>query len=382
MSKRFYLPTQLIHGAGSRKEIKRFIKPEDKVLIVTDKGLVKAGVVEKVINELDEIGVEYVVYDEVKANPHVDAVQAALDLAKKDAVKAVVAVGGGSPMDVAKAVAMLITNGGTYEDYQWNGKMPTQPSATLVQIPTTAGTGSEVTRCAVIIDRNTKKGVNLDEFFATAALIDAELMVSLPPAITSTTGMDALTHAIEAYIGLGSNPVTDAWAIQAIELLAEYLPKAFANGANIEAREKVALASSLAGVAMDQAGLGFVHAMSGPLSSYYDVPHGLSNAVLLPYGMQFNLIAVPEKMARIAVALGVDTYGMSVKEAAQAAVDAVQELCWDLEIPEDMSEYFKKEEDIELFAKEALNMFLMRNNPRKPSLKDCAEVFRSVLIAD
>jgi len=382
MSKRFYLPTQLIHGAGSRKEIKRFIKPEDKVLIVTDKGLVKAGVVEKVINELDEIGVEYVVYDEVKANPHVDAVQAALDLAKKDAVKAVVAVGGGSPMDVAKAVAMLITNGGTYEDYQWNGKMPTQPSATLVQIPTTAGTGSEVTRCAVIIDRNTKKGVNLDEFFATAALIDAELMVSLPPAITSTTGMDALTHAIEAYVGLGSNPVTDAWALEAIELLAEYLPKAFANGANIEAREKVALASSLAGAAMDQAGLGFVHAMSGPLSSYYDVPHGLSNAVLLPYGMQFNLIAVPEKMARIAAALGVDTYGMSVKEAAQAAVDAVQELCWDLEIPEDLCEYFKKEEDIELFAKEALNMFLMRNNPRKPSLKDCAEVFRSVLIAD
>ncbi|HHU31445.1 MAG: iron-containing alcohol dehydrogenase family protein [Zhaonellaceae bacterium] len=382
MSKRFYLPTQLIHGAGSRKEIKKFIKSEDKVLIVTDKGLVKAGVVEKVVKELDEIGVENVIYDEVKANPHADTVQAVLDLAKKEAATAVVAIGGGSPMDVAKAVAMLITNEGTYEDYQWNGKIPTKPSATLVQIPTTAGTGSEVTRCAVIIDRNTKKGVNLDEFFATAALIDAELMVSLPPAITSTTGMDALTHAIEAYIGLGSNPVTDAWAIQAIELLAEYLPKAFANGANIEAREKVALASSLAGVAMDQAGLGFVHAMSGPLSSYYDVPHGLSNAVLLPYGMQFNLIAVPEKMARIAVALGVDTYGMSVKEAAQAAVDAVQELCWDLEIPEDMSEYFKKEEDIELFAKEALNMFLMRNNPRKPSLKDCAEVFRSVLIAD
>jgi alcohol dehydrogenase class IV len=382
MSKRFYLPTQLIHGAGSRKEIKKFIKSEDKVLIVTDKGLVKAGVVEKVVKELDEIGVENVIYDEVKANPHADTVQAVLDLAKKEAATAVVAIGGGSPMDVAKAVAMLITNEGTYEDYQWNGKIPTKPSATLVQIPTTAGTGSEVTRCAVIIDRNTKKGVNLDEFFATAALIDAELMVSLPPAITSTTGMDALTHAIEAYIGLGSNPVTDAWAIQAIELLAEYLPKAFANGANIEAREKVALASSLAGVAMDQAGLGFVHAMSGPLSSYYDVPHGLSNAVLLPYGMQFNLIAVPEKMARIAVALGVDTYGMSVKEAAQAAVDAVQELCWDLEIPKDMSEYFKKEEDIELFAKEALNMFLMRNNPRKPSLKDCAEVFRSVLIAD
>jgi len=382
MSKRFYLPTQLIHGAGSRKEIKKFIKSEDKVLIVTDKGLVKAGVVEKVVKELDEIGVENVIYDEVKANPHADTVQAVLDLAKKEAATAVVAIGGGSPMDVAKAVAMLITNEGTYEDYQWNGKIPTKPSATLVQIPTTAGTGSEVTRCAVIIDRNTKKGVNLDEFFATAALIDAELMVSLPPAITSTTGMDALTHAIEAYIGLGSNPVTDAWAIQAIELLAEYLPKAFANGANIEAREKVALASSLAGVAMDQAGLGFVHAMSGPLSSYYDVPHGLSNAVLLPYGMQFNLIAVPEKMARIAVALGVDTYVMSVKEAAQAAVDAVQELCWDLEIPEDMSEYFKKEEDIELFAKEALNMFLMRNNPRKPSLKDCAEVFRSVLIAD
>jgi len=382
MSRRFYLPTQLIHGAGARKEIKKFIKPEDKVLIVTDKGLIKAGVVEKVVAELDELGVKHFIFDEVRANPHANTVQSALDFAKNEGVTAVVAVGGGSPMDVAKAVAMLLTNEGTYEDYQWNGKMPANPSATLVAIPTTAGTGSEVTRCAVIIDRNTKKGVNLDEFFPKAALIDAELMLSLPPAITSTTGMDALTHAIEAYVGLGSNPVTDAWALEAIELLAEYLPKAFANGSNLEAREKVALASSLAGVAMDQAGLGFVHAMSGPLSSYYDVPHGLSNAVLLPYGMQFNILAVPEKMARIAAALGVDTYGMSIREAAQAAVDAVQDLCWDLEIPDDLSEYFKKEEDIELFAGEALNMFLMRNNPRKPSLKDCVEVFRSVLIPE
>jgi alcohol dehydrogenase class IV len=382
VSKRFFLPTQLIYGAGSRKEVKRFIKPGEKVLVITDKGLVKAGVVEKVTKELDAIGAKSVIYDDVRANPHVDTVQAAVELAKQEGASSVVTVGGGSPMDVAKAVALLMTNEGTYEDYQWNGKIPTKPAATLIAIPTTAGTGSEVTRCAVIIDRNTKKGVNLDEFFPIAALIDAELMVSLPPAITSTTGMDALTHAIEAFVGLGSNPVTDAWALEAIELLGEYLPKAFANGANIEAREKVALASSLAGIAMDQAGLGFIHAMSGPLSSYYDVPHGLSNAVLLPYGMQFNLIAVPEKMARIAAALGIDTYGMSVREAAQAAVDAVEDLCWDLEIPGDMSEYLRKEEDIELFAEEALNMFLMRNNPRKPSLKDCVEVFRSVLLPD
>lgn len=382
MSKRFYLPTQLIHGAGSLKEIKKFVTKEDKAIVITDKGLVKVGIVDKLLKELDEIGVAYAVYDEIEPNPHADTVRKALAFAKDQGSTAVIAIGGGSPMDVAKIVALLLTNEGDIEDYQWKGKAVAKPAANLIAIPTTAGTGSEVTRTAVIIDRDTKKGIGNDALFPRAALVDAELMATLPASITSVTGMDALTHAIEAYIGLGSNPATDAWALEAIELLADYLPKAFANGADIEAREKVALASSLAGAAMDQAGLGFIHSLSGPLSSYYDVPHGLSNAVLLPYGMQFNLIAVPEKMARIASILGVDTAGMSLREAAQAAVDAVQDLCWDLEIPTDLSSYFESEEDIDKFAQEALNMFLMRNNPRKPNVRDCAEVFRSVLMPE
>ncbi|WP_227764906.1 iron-containing alcohol dehydrogenase family protein [Zhaonella formicivorans] len=382
MPKRFFLPTQLIHGAGALKELGKFVSKDDNVIVVTDKGLVKVGLVEKLLAELATIGATWAVFDDIEPNPHADTVRKALAFAKEQGVNTVVTIGGGSPMDVAKVVAMLLTNEGDISDYQWNGKAVTKPPATLVAIPTTAGTGSEVTRTAVIIDRNTKKGIGNDALFPKAALVDPELMVSLPPQITAFTGMDALTHAIEAYVGLGANPATDAWALQAIELLVEYLPKAFANGADLEAREKVALASSMAGAAMDQAGLGFIHAMSGPLSSYYDVPHGLSNAVLLPYGMQFNLIAAPKKMARIAQLFGVDTFGMSLREAAQAAVDAVEQLCRDLEIPADLSSYCQAEEDIEKFAVEAINMFLMRNNPRRPRVSDCADVFRKVLLPE
>lgn len=380
MTKRFYLPTQLIHGAGALHELTKFITRDDHVVVITDKGLVQAGIAAKLLNVLQAIGSNYCVFDDVEPNPHADTVRKAVAFAQSNGATAVVTIGGGSPMDVAKVVALLLTNEGDLADYQWNGKAVDKAPATLIAIPTTAGTGSEVTRTAVIIDRNTKKGLGNDALFPKAALVDAELMVSLPAQLTAVTGMDALTHAIEAYIGLGSNPATDAWALQAIELLAEYLPKAYANGANLEAREKVALASSLAGAAMDQAGLGFVHAMSGPLSSYYDVPHGLSNAVLLPFGLRFNAIAVPEKMADIAGLLGVDTSRMSLREAAAAAVEAVEQLCWDLEIPADLASYLRAEEDIEKFATEAMNMFLMRNNPRKPRVSDCAEVFRCVLM--
>jgi alcohol dehydrogenase class IV len=379
MSRRFFLPTQLIHGAGSLKEISKFINSQSKVAIITDEGIVKVGIADKLTTLLETIGCTYGIFSDIPANPRANTVQKAVDFSKKMGADCVVTIGGGSPIDVAKMVAVLLTNEGDLEDYQWKGKQPEQAPAQLIAISTTAGTGTEVTRTAVIVDRDTKKGIGLDALFPAVSIVDAELMVSLPPHLTAYTGMDALTHAIEALIGLNANPVTDSFAAEAIQLLAEYLPKAFTNGQDIVAREKVALASSLAGIAMDQSGLGFVHAMSGPLTSHYDLPHGLSNAVLLPYGLQYNRLAVPEKMAQLAEYLGVNTEGMTIKEASLEAIQAVMELCDDLEIPSNLAGIMKDENDIKVFAGEAINMFLMKNNPRKPRLKDLEDYFAAIL---
>lgn len=380
---RFLLPTEVISGPGCLVELKRFVKAGDKVALITDAPLVKLGLAAKVVEVLEGIGASSEIFDEVPANPHAEVVNKCRAFVEGMGASVVVCLGGGSPMDVAKVVAMLATNEGEWEDYQWNMKQPTNPPLTYVAIPTTAGTGSEVTKTSVIIDRNTKKGTGGDFFFAKAALLDPTLMISLPPALTATTGVDALTHAIEAYVGKNHQAFTDALALEAIAILAEYLPRAFANGADLVAREKVAVAAAMAGLAMDQSGLGVVHAMSGPLSSYYDIPHGLSNAVGLPYGMAYNLIAVPERYARIAEALGLDVSDLSFREAAEASVLMVEELLDDLQIPTDLCDYFIKyganEADVLKFAEESCKMFLMRNNPRNPQVKDIEEIFEAML---
>lgn len=379
--KRFFFPTQLYSAPGSIREMGRFIKPEDKVLLITDKMLVKLGLAKKVTDVFEQIGAAYEIYDDVPANPHADVVKSSLAKAKAMGATYIVCLGGGSPMDVAKVVAMLMTNEGEWAEYQWEGKQPANAPLPYIAIPTTSGTGSEASKTSVIIDRDTKKGVGGDFFFAKITLIDPELMVSLPPAVTSTTGMDALTHAIEGYVGKNNHPFTNALALEAISLLAKYLPIAYADGSNLEARENVALAASMAGLAMDQSGLGVIHSMSGPLSSHYNVAHGLSNAVLLPYGMRYNVETVPERFARVAEALGVDTEGLSALDAANKGIAKVEELCSSMNIPTNMNNYFQKEEDIMQFAEEACKMFLMRNNPREPKVEEIAELFVKVLKA-
>ncbi len=380
---RFLLPTEVISGAGCLLELKRFVKEGDRVALVTDESLVKLGLVKRVEDVLVGLGASFEVFAEVPANPHAEVVNKCRAFVEGMKASVVVCLGGGSPMDVAKVVAMLATNEGSWEDYQWNMKQPSNAPLSYVAIPTTSGTGSEVTKTSVIIDRNSKKGTGGDFFFARAALLDPTLMVSLPPHLTSTTGVDALTHAIEAYVGRNHQAFTDALALESISILAEYLPRSFADGSDLVAREKVAIAAAMAGLAMDQSGLGVVHALSGPLSSYYDVPHGLSNAVGLPYGMAYNLIAVPERYARVAEALGVDTSSMSFREAAEASVVVVEELLDDLQVPTDLNEYFVKyggnDDDISKFAREACGMFLMRNNPRVPQVGDIEGIFEAML---
>ena len=373
------MPTRVYHGLGSLSELKNLFSEGDNVFIVTDKVLVSIGVAKKVMDILDEKKIKYTVFDDVPVNPHEEAVDKAMNLAEKSGCNSVIALGGGSPLDVGKMVAFLMTNSGSLEEYQWNNKPTEAPMAKLVNIPTTAGTGSEVTATAVIISRNTKKGIKRDDLFAHAAIIDPALMVTMPPHITSTTGIDAFTHAYEAFVGLGSNPVTDAWAVEAMQLLIEYLPRAFVNGEDIVAREKVALAAVLAGIAMDQAGLGFIHSCSGPVASYYNVPHGLSNAVFLPYALRFNMLSNLDKHVQIAEMFGMDVSGLSKREAAELAIDAVCQYLSDLNIPEGLYDYFEKDEDIPVFAEAACNMFLMKNNPRKPRPEKLIPIFEAIL---
>lgn len=375
---RFFLSTEFVFGPGARKEIGRFLKAEDRVILITDAGLVQAGVVARVEEVLRGRVTGYEIFSRVPVNPHAADVMEACRAARDCGATAVVAVGGGSPMDVAKMVSVLLTNPGTLADYQWERKPFTSPGEKLIVLPTTAGTGSEGTATAVIIDRDTKQGIVGDELLPRAALLDPELMASMPPAITATTGMDALTHAVEALVARGASPFTDALAAEAVRLIAKFLRRAFACGDDLEAREGMALASTLAGVAMDQAGLGVVHAMAGPLSSYYNIPHGLANAVLLPVGMRYNLVAVPEKYAFIAGLLGVPVRDLTPRQAAFEAVKAVQELQADLQIKPSLKDYLRDPADMEKFAREAVAMFICRANPRIVSVADCKGLFEEV----
>jgi len=375
----FYLPTRLYFGAGARKELAGFVGAQDRVMVITDEGLVKTGILGKIEEVLAGSGARWEVFSRVPSNPRAATVEEALEAARGFETTAVIALGGGSPMDVAKVVALLLTNGGRLEEYQWEGKPFAEPGVPLYAVPTTAGTGSEVTQVAVIIDRNTKKGINSERLLPRAAFIDPELMVTLPPFVTAITGMDALTHAVEALVARGSNPVTDAWATEAIRLLGQSLRRAFAVGDDLKARESVALASTLAGAAMDQAGLGIVHALAGPLSGHYDIPHGLANAVLLPWGMEYNMVAVPEKYARVASLLGRKT-AETGRAGAREAVAAVRELLEDLELPWDLAAYLQQEEDIPRFAREAAAMFIARTNPRPVTPAACEAILQKVLL--
>lgn len=376
--KSFYLPTRIYFGPGARRKLSSFLQAEDRVLVITDRGLVQSGTISKLEEVLNETGCLWEIFSEVPANPQALDVEKALKVARDFKVTAVVALGGGSPMDVAKVVSALITNGGRLEEYQWEGKPFTLPGIPLYMLPTTAGTGSEVTQVAVIVDRATKKGIRSEKLLPLASFIDPELMLTVPPFITAITGMDALTHAIEALVARGSRPLTESWAATAIKLLGQYLRKAFAAGDDLKVREQVAMASTLAGAAMDQAELGIVHALAGPLCSHYDIPHGLANAILLPWGMEYNLVAVLEKYAYIATLLGKKAKG-EIRTRAKEAVTAVRELLSDLELPSTLADFLKEKKNLNQLAQEAANMPLASSNPRPVSVSACEAILEKVL---
>lgn len=369
--------TQLIHGPGSISRLPECFTDKDRVLVVTDRGLVEAGVVEPVVAVLDNAGIPHSVYDGVAGNPPAASVNGGHRQYAKDKCTAIIGLGGGSPMDVAKMVGVLATHGGRINQYLGLGKV-TKDLPPLVFVPTTYGTGSEVTRFAVLTNPKTKNkdAVVSPKIVPGVGILDPDLCVALPASVGGPTAVDALTHALESYINLKSCPITEGIALAAIELIGDNARLACANDHETEATGNMLIASAMAGMAFSGTLLGNVHAMSHPVGAQFDVHHGVANAILLPYVMEFNLQARPGKFAAIAQALGGDTDELTEYEAAWMAVQQVRELNDDLGIPEQLGEVGVKESAIPAMSRLAFQSPNVQVNPRKTSLEDIEDIFR------
>ena len=349
-------------------------------LIVTDSFLatLKDGAVEKTIAYLDAVGISSSVFSGVQANPKDSDVTAGLACYQDNQCDMIVTVGGGSPHDCGKAIGIMATHSGKIGDYAGIDTL-SHPLPPIVSVNTTAGTASEVTRHCVITDTKTHLKYVIVSWrnLPMVSINDPLLMIGKPRALTAATGMDALTHAVEAYVSVDANPVTDAAAIQAIKLIANNLRTAVANGSDLKARENMAYASLLAGMAFNNGNLGYVHAMAHQLGGLYDMPHGVANAILLPHVCRYNLIANVQKFADIAGFLGENTVGCSAIEAAEKAINALFRLSADVAIPAHLSELGVKEQDFELMADNALKDGNAFSNPRKGTKEDIVLIFKA-----
>lgn len=384
MVQRFILNETSYFGPGARKVLPEVIQRlgKKKALVVTDKGLIQFGVAKMVTDVLDEAAVAYDVFSEVKPNPTVKNVQDGVAAFKASGADLLVAIGGGSAMDTAKGIGIVVANPEFADVVSLEGCAPTKnKSVPMVALPTTAGTAAETTINYVIIDEEKKKKmVCVDpNDIPAVAMIDAELMYSLPRSLTAATGMDALTHAIEGYITKGAWEMSDMFEIEAIRMISRYLPVAVDEPQNPEGRNGMAVAQYIAGMAFSNVGLGLVHGMAHPMGSLFDVPHGVANALLLPTVMEYNMPECIDKYPRIAEAMGVDIKGMTPQEASQAAVDAVRALAIRVGIPQHLSDLGIKESDIPALAEQAIADVCTPGNPRECSLEDIKALYRQVL---
>ncbi len=373
----FYAPTRLIAGRGSVAQVPELLKPhaEEKTLVVTDRGLVQAGIVQLLTDVLDAAGCAYTLFDAVEPNPPIRVVEEGFQQYQSEGCGPIVIVGGGSSIDTAKAIGVLATNGGNIEAHFAPANVPNRIPYTIA-VPTTYGTGSEVTPFAVITDNNHfKAAVRGPEIIPDVGILDSDFAVGLPMPVAAATGMDALTHAIESYVATTSNPLADASALHAIRLVADNLRQAASSDGNHEATENMLLASALAGVAFSQTLLGNVHAMSHPVSGHYGVPHGVANAILLTRVMDFNVIACPDRFAEIAAALGEDVTDLSEMEAATLAVEAVEALSNEVGIPPDLTTAGADPQGIPVLSEDAMKSVNISLNPRKTILQDVVSLY-------
>lgn len=380
MANRFILNETSYHGYGAIKEIVTEVKARgfQKGLIVTDADLVKFGVVKKVTDLLDEAGLPYEIYDKVKANPSVAVVQGGVEAFKQAGADYLIAIGGGSPQDTGKGIGIIINNPEFGDVVSLEGVSPTENKAVpMIAVATTAGTAAETTINYVITDEaKRRKFVCVDTHdIPVVAIVDPDMMSSMPKGLTASTGLDALTHAIEGYTTLGAWELADTLNLKSIELIARSLRKAVEN--DPKGREDMALGQYVTGMAFSNVGLGVVHGMAHPLSAFYGTPHGVANAVLLPYVMEFNKDYTGEKYREIARVMGVDGVDdMSQEEYRQAAIDAVRQLSLDVNIPQTLHEIGVKEEDLEDLAHAAMADVCTGGNPRPCTFELVLEVYK------
>ena len=379
-AKRFMLNETSYHGFGAKDEVITEAKARGfkKALIVTDADLVKFGVVKKITDLLDKNNMAYAIYDKVKANPSVTVVKEGVEAFKKAGADYMIAIGGGSPQDTAKGIGIIINNPEFADVVSLEGVAPTKhKSVPVIAIATTAGTAAETTINYVITDEEKRrKFVCVDPHdIPVVAIVDPEMMSSMPKGLTAATGMDALTHAIEGYTTLASWELADTLNLKAIEIISRSLRKAVEN--DPKGREDMALGQYMTGMAFSNVGLGVVHGMAHPLSAFYNTPHGVANAVLLPYVMEFNAPYTGEKFREIARAMGVKGVDkMSQEEYRRAAIDAVKQLKKDVNIPETLKDINVKEEDLKALSDAAMADVCTGGNPRPCSKELVLEVYK------
>lgn len=383
MANRIVLNETSYHGSGAIKEIVTEVKGRGlrKAFLCSDPDLIKFGVTGKVTAILDEAGLEYEVYSNIKPNPTIENVQLGVSAYKASGADYIIAIGGGSSMDTAKAVGIIINNPEFEDVRSLEGVAPTKNKCVpIIAVPTTAGTAAEVTINYVITDvEKNRKFVCVDTHdIPVVAIVDPDMMSSMPKGLTAATGMDALTHAIEGFITGAAWEMTDMFHIKAIELISKSLRGAVEN--TKEGREGMALGQYIAGMGFSNVGLGIVHSMAHPLGALYDTPHGVANAIILPTVMEYNAEATGDKYKYIAAAMGVEgVENMSVEEYRKAAVDAVKKLSSDVGIPSDLSEIVKVE-DIQFLAESAYADACRPGNPKETSVEDIVELYKSLVL--
>ncbi|MBA4502406.1 iron-containing alcohol dehydrogenase [Marinobacterium marinum] len=378
----FFVPNVSLMGAGCLSSLAERVQMLNgkKPLLVADGGMTQLGYTARIVKLLEEADIPCAVYDGTVPNPTDHNVEEGIAIYRSEGCDMLISLGGGSAHDCCKGIGILATNGGNIQDYEGLDQL-TQALPPYIAINTTAGTASEMTRFTIITNSSNHVKMAIVDWRVTpdVAINDPELMVDMPPSLTAATGMDALTHAVEAYVSTAATPITDACALQAISLIGQYLRKAVARGDDMEARDKMAYAEYLAGMAFNNASLGHVHAMSHQLGGFYNLPHGVCNALLLPHVCRVNLMARTERFADIAVALGEVTEGLSERDAAYMAIDAIEELSHDVGIPQSLSELGVKEEDIPTMVGNAQKDVCALTNPRKLTDDEVAAIYLAAL---
>ena len=379
----FRTPPRIVMGPGAIGQIPKEVRElkAEKVLFVTDKGIIGAGLIQPAQEALEKSEIKYAVFDGVEPDPRYEIVADCLDMIRREKADLVIGFGGGSPIDIAKAGAIMATNEGTIADFFGVDMIPKPGLPTLI-VPTTAGTGSEATPIAILSDEGEKlkKGIVSPYLMPSVAVIDPELTLGLPPDITASTGTDALIHAIEAYTSVNATDMTDILAFRAMELLYENIRTAYANGNNLEARSCMMEGSLLAGIAFANAGVTAVHAFAYPIGAEFHIPHGVANTMMLSHVMRFNLLGNVPKFAEIADAFSLPTEGLDDLGAVETAIDAIERLAEDLRVPRHLADFGITEKDIPELAEGVMKVTrLLANNPRTMTLEDAKEIYKAAL---